>query len=97
MFIDRHDAPGITAEELAALHVLDLETQQRYGVEYHTYWFDPADGTVFCLAEGPSRTAVEEVHRASHGALASTIIEIDQNLPLNALFGSLPKHPPGTA
>jgi len=97
MFIDRHDAPGITAEELAALHVLDLETQQRYGVEYHTYWFDPADGTVFCLAEGPSRTAVEEVHRASHGALASTIIEIDQNLPLNALFGALPTHPPGTA
>src|SRR6476646_3295526 len=97
MFIDRHDATGVSPEELAAAHQLDLAIQEQYQVHYHTYWFDPANGAVFCLAEGPSQDAVEEVHRVAHGVPASLIIEIDQNAPLNAFFGTLPDHPPGTA
>jgi class 3 adenylate cyclase len=97
MFLDRHDLPGVTPEELAAAHTQDLATQDGHGVRYHTYWFDPDDGSVFCLAEGPSREAVEEVHRVAHGHLASTIIELDPAAPLNALFGGLPNHPAGTA
>jgi class 3 adenylate cyclase len=97
MFIDRHDAPGLSPEELAAAHQLDLAVQEQYRVQYHTYWFDPETGAVFCLAEGPSQQAVEEVHRVAHGQPASLIIEIDQNAPLNAFFGTLPNHPPGTS
>jgi class 3 adenylate cyclase len=96
MFIDRHDAAGVTPEELAAAHELDLAIQEQYRVQYHTYWFDPDNGAVFCLAEGPSREAVEEVHRVAHGMPASLIIEIDRFAPLNAFFGTLPNHPPGT-
>lgn len=97
MYIDRHDAPGVTPEELAEAHRLDVAVQDRHGVHYHTYWFDPVKGSVFCLAEGPSRIAVETVHRESHGLLASTILELDESTPLNQFFGSLPDHPVGAA
>jgi len=97
MFIDRHDAPGISAQELADAHALDVGVEHRHGVKYHTYWFDPDNGSIFCLAEGPSKDSVEAVHREAHGQLASTILELDANAPLNSLFGSLPLHPVGTA
>ena len=96
MYIDRHDAPGISPEEVAAAHQLDLAIEEQYGVRYHTYWFDPACGAVFCLAEGPTQQAVEAVHRQAHGEIASVIIEIDQTAPLNAFFGTLPSHSAGT-
>ena len=97
MYIDRHDgASGLTPEEVVASHELDLEIQGEYGVHYITYWFDPADDTVFCLAEGPSQEVVEEVHRRAHGQSAGNIIELDQEVPLNAFFGSVPNHPRGT-
>jgi len=97
MYIDRHDAPGVSPQELADAHVLDVEAQDKHGVRYHTYWFDPENGSVFCLAEGPSRQAVEAVHLEAHGLLASAVLELDANAPLNAFFGSLPTHPVGTA
>jgi class 3 adenylate cyclase len=96
MYIDRHDAPGVTPEELADAHMLDLAAQDKHGVRYHTYWFDPDNGSVFCLAEGPSRQAVEAVHQDAHGLLASAVVEIDPTAPLNAFFGALPAHPAGT-
>jgi class 3 adenylate cyclase len=96
MYLDRHDLPGISPEELAEAHRHDVAIQGGYGVSYHTYWFDPDSGSVFCLAEGPSREAVETVHREAHGQLASQIIELDPTAPLNDLFGALPQHPTGT-
>jgi class 3 adenylate cyclase len=96
MFIDRHDAPGLTPEEVAEAHERDVAVQERYGVVYRTYWFDPDNGSVFCLAEGPSREAVEDVHREAHDQTAYKVIEIDERAPLNEFFGSLPVHPPGT-
>jgi class 3 adenylate cyclase len=96
LYMDRHDAPGISPEELADLHTRDVEVQQRHRVHYHTYWFDPANGSVFCLAEGPTKQALEAVHQEAHGQLASTIVELDPNVPLNKLLGALPEFPPGT-
>jgi class 3 adenylate cyclase len=96
MYMDRHDAPGITPEEVAALHIQDVEVQEKHGVRYHTYWFDPANGSVFCLAEGPSKQAVDLVHQEAHGQLAGTIIELQQTVPLNQLLGALPQYPVGT-
>lgn len=97
MYMDRHDLPGITPEELADAHMRDVEAQERHGVRYHTYWFDPSNGSVFCLAEGPSKKAIETVHEEAHGQLASAILELDPTMPLNTLLGTLPMHPPGTA
>ena len=97
MFLDRHDLPGVSPEELAEAHRQDIAVQGVHDVRYHTYWFDPGSGSVFCLAEGPSKEAVEAVHRDAHGILASRVLELDPNVPLNALFGTVPEHPVGTA
>ena len=96
LFLDRHDAPGATAAEIAAAHALDLSVQDRHGVRYVTYWFDDAAGKVFCLAEGPDRAALETVHREAHGLVADDIIEVGDG-PINAFLGPLPQHPPGEA
>jgi class 3 adenylate cyclase len=85
----------MTAEELAEAHRLDTEVQEKYGVRYSTYWFDPDHGTVFCLAEGPSERAVVAVHEEAHGQLPSAVIELDPKAPLNAFLGPLPTHPVG--
>jgi len=96
LFMDRHDAPGVTPEELADLHMRDVEVQERHRVRYHTYWFDPANGSVFCLAEGPTKQALEAVHQEAHGQLAGTIVELDPNVPLNNFLGAQPEYPAGT-
>jgi class 3 adenylate cyclase len=97
MFMDRHQSIDLSPEELAAAHMLDLEAQDKYGVRYHTYWFDPERQSLFCLAEGATKDAIEAVHRDAHGVTADAIVEVDPNIPLNAMFGSLPAHPPGEA
>ncbi|HEX5614035.1 MAG TPA: nickel-binding protein [Acidimicrobiia bacterium] len=96
MFLDRHETQGLTPEDISEAHKRDVDIQEAYGVRYHTYWFDPDAGTVFCLAEGPTKEAVEAVHRDAHGGLATTILELDQDVPLNAMFGSMPMHRVGT-
>jgi class 3 adenylate cyclase len=96
LFLDRHDAPGATAMEIAAAHQLDLAVQDKYGVRYVTYWFDDGEATVFCLAEGPSRESLEAVHREAHGLVADNIIEVGAG-PINAFLGASPQHQPGEA
>jgi len=95
-FLDRHDISGITPEELAAAHVQDVQVQDQYNVRYATYWFDPSAGSIFCLAEGPSKEAVNAVHRDSHGLTASAIIEVEQG-SMQAFLGPAPVHSPGEA
>jgi len=96
LYMDRHDMPGVSAEEIAAAHAQDVGVQVAHGVRYLTYWFDPDSGSVFCLAEGPSKDAVGHVHREAHGAIASNIIEVEPG-PVHAFFGSVPEHPVGHA
>jgi class 3 adenylate cyclase len=96
LFLDRHHAQGATAADIASAHELDLEVQDRYGVRYITYWFDDSAGTVFCLAEGRDRAAVEAVHRDAHGLMADNVIEVGDG-PINAFLGDFPRHPPGEA
>jgi class 3 adenylate cyclase len=96
LFLDRHDVPGATAEDLASAHAADVGVEQNHGVRYLTYWFDAEAASVFCLAEGPSKQAVEDVHREAHGLLATTIIEVEPG-PIQAFLGALPAHPVGEA
>jgi class 3 adenylate cyclase len=96
LYMDRHHVPGASAEDVAAAHVQDLGVQSAHGVRYLTYWFDGDSAEVFCLAEGPSRDAVEQVHREAHGLIASSIIEVEPG-PIQSFFGTLPEHPAGEA
>jgi class 3 adenylate cyclase len=96
LFMDRHDVPGATAEDLAVAHAADVGVEHKHGVRYLTYWFDPDAGSVFCLAEGPDRDAVEDVHREAHGLLASTIVEVEPGT-VQSFFGPVPSRPVGEA
>jgi class 3 adenylate cyclase len=76
MFMDIHEAPGATADAVAAAHLADLDTQAKYGVEYHKYWLNEAQGKIFCLCTAPNADAAMTVHREAHGLVAQKIIEV---------------------
>ncbi|HEU4782034.1 MAG TPA: DUF4242 domain-containing protein [Ktedonobacterales bacterium] len=79
LYMDEHKhVEGLTAEAVAGAHKRDLETQSKYGVKYHKYWFDEGSGKVFCLVEAPSKEAAEAVHREAHGLLADEITEVKE-------------------
>ena len=79
--MDIHNLPeGTTAEDVAEAHAKDMETQRKYGVEYHKYWVNEKAGKVFCLCDAPNAEAAEHVHREAHGMLAEKIIEIQPEL-----------------
>lgn len=92
--MDRHDFTGLTATDAARMHLLDLETQGRFGVQFLTYWFDDQRQTAFCLAKAPSADAVEAVHRESHGAIPGHVIEVDART-VEGFMGAIVEHPPG--
>jgi hypothetical protein len=78
LFIDVHHdvGKGLTLDACDALHQKDLTLQDKYGVRFIKYWYDPATGKAFCLSEAPSKEAVLAVHHAAHGATADEIFEV---------------------
>jgi len=77
IFMDRHDVPGSTAEDVAEAHRKDVEIQDKYGVRYMTYWHDAERGTGFCLVDAPDAATAAHVHREAHGQIPSDIIPVD--------------------
>jgi len=76
LYMDIHELPGITPEQLAQAHSADLQIQKKYGVKYEKYWVNHKCGKVFCLIEAPSAAAAEKVHREAHGFVAEKILEV---------------------
>ena len=88
MYMDIHEIRGATAEDVAKAHSADVETQRKYGVEYHKYWFNESCGRIFCLCSAPSPEAAAAVHREAHGLLAAKIIEVAPEIAEGFLGGS---------
>lgn len=78
LFMDRHDLPGVTPEDAARAHTADVAVAGRYGVEFLSYWFDGAVGSVFCLARAQTPDAVQAVHAESHGMVANEVIPVSE-------------------
>jgi hypothetical protein len=77
LYMDVHDkVEGATVQDVADAHAKDLEIQGEHDVRYLKYWVNEETGRIFCLAEGPSRDAVDRVHRLSHGLAADEIFEV---------------------
>lgn len=85
LFMDRHDLPGITAERVAQMHVMDLGPAKRRGVHFLSYWFDAPRHAAFCLADAPSAEAMQAVHRESHGLVANEVISVSEDNVLQFL------------
>lgn len=81
--MDRHDAVDGSAEELAQAHLADLDAQEKYGVDFLTYWYDYRQQKAYCLVQAPSSEAAIQVHAEAHGNLPAEIIEVD----LDEVFG----------
>jgi class 3 adenylate cyclase len=95
MYMDRHEVEEVALADLYAVHLLDLQVQEKYHVRYLTYWVDQERGHVFCLVDAPTKEAAQAVHAEAHGLVGSEIIEVDQNTVADFL-GRL-NDPPGTS
>ncbi|MPZ72088.1 MAG: DUF4242 domain-containing protein [Nitriliruptorales bacterium] len=79
LFMDvHHKVEGLTAEAVAGAHKKDLETQDKYGVNYLRYWFDEGSGKVFCLVDAPDAEAAATVHREAHGLVADELTPVQE-------------------
>ena len=79
LFMDVHHLDGeVSAKDVAAAHQKDVETQEKYGVDYKNYWVDEKAGKIFCLVEAPTSEAAHTVHREAHGLVADEIYEVHQ-------------------
>jgi class 3 adenylate cyclase len=88
LYMDIHELPeGTTPEDIAKAHAKDMETQQKYGVEYRKYWVNESGKKLFCLVNAPNAEAAECVHREAHGMMAEKLIEIQPELAEGFLGG----------
>jgi len=85
LFMDRHDLPGVTAEQVAQAHLADLEMGAKFGVQFLAYWFDADQGEAFCLAKAPTGDSLTAVHQATHGLIPNEIISVSEDNVLRLL------------
>jgi len=83
--MDRHDIRGITAEQVAQAHLLDLAASPKHDVQFLSYWFDGANNAAFCLAKAPSPDEMQAVHRETHGLVSNEIIGVAEDNVLRFL------------
>ena len=85
LFMDRHDVPGVTAEQVAQAHLADLDMGAKFGVQFLAYWFDADQGEAFCLAKAPTGDSLTAVHKATHGSIPNEIISVSEDNVLRLL------------
>jgi class 3 adenylate cyclase len=85
LFMDRHEIPGVTAEQVAQAHMADLGMEARFGVQFLAYWFDADQGEAFCLAKAPTADSLTGVHKATHGLIPNEIISVSEDNVLRLL------------
>jgi DNA-binding CsgD family transcriptional regulator len=87
LFMCRHvtsrDRP---IKDITRNHDMDIRLQEQYGLNWLTYFVDSAAGRSFCLAEAPSKQAVQACHAAAHGDMPGyELIEVDWRTVLGFL------------
>ena len=80
LFMDVHKVDGgVSANDVAAAHMKDLETQGAYGVSYLRYWVSEDDGRIFCLVDAESAEDAVTVHREALGLVADDIFPVSEH------------------
>ena len=79
LFMDRHDVPGITAEQVAQAHQADIGAAARFGVNFLAYWFDAEHSEAFCLANASAAADLTAVHQETHGLIPNEIISVAED------------------
>lgn len=99
LYMDRHDLPGATAEQVAQAHAQDLGPAIEHGVQLLAYWFDADSQMAFCFAKASAPGDLEAVHRESHGLIPNEIITVSEDSVLRFLgnVGDPVDHADGTS
>src|SRR5207248_5861256 len=93
LYMDRHYVEGATRAAVAHAHELDLAVQEKYKVQFLTYWFDEARCTAFCLIVSPDKETLQKAHNEAHGLVPNEIIEVDPSI-VEAFLGRVSDPPP---
>lgn len=80
IFMDLHIGQGLTAEDVAHAHRMDLDLQGQFNCKCLTYWVDEERGNAYCLVNAPNKEAVIELHNNTHKSLPDEIIEVDERV-----------------
>jgi class 3 adenylate cyclase len=62
LYMDIHRFQDVTHDVVEKCHITDLEAAERFQARYLKYWYNQADGHVFCLIEAPTRDAAVACH-----------------------------------
>jgi class 3 adenylate cyclase len=85
LFMDRHDLPGATAEDIADAHAKDLMVAGKHDVQFLSYWVDVERGGTFCLARASAPDKLVAVHEEAHGLIPNEIIAVSEDAVLRFL------------
>ena len=80
MYIDVHHlGPGkVTAKDVEEAHKKDLSIQKKYGVTILKYWFDQANGDVYCLSTADNTESILKTHTDAHGLLPGEFYQVTE-------------------
>lgn len=92
LYMDLHEVPGATEEDLMKAHAADIAVQEQFGCTSLTYWVNKETGTANCLIEAPSAEQAEAMHRASHGLVATKMIEVRREV-VESFMGRIDQTP----
>ncbi len=87
LYMDRHDTPGATAEDVARAHARDVQLSAKHDVHFMSYWFDEESGGAYCFAKAPGKENLAAVHQESHGLVPNEIISVSEDDVLRFLGG----------
>jgi len=76
LYMDVHNVPGVSYDDVVEAHKKDLERQDAYNVIYKQFFVDELNGKIYCLVEAPDPEAANRVHSEAHGLLADEIHEV---------------------
>ena len=89
LYMDIHHKVDATPDDVQKAHLSDLEAQEKFGVKYLKYWFNPQAETICCLVHAPDPEAARKVHLEAHGLEADKIIEVQGEVVEAFLGGSV--------
>jgi hypothetical protein len=89
LYIDVHHmgAGKVKAEDVAAAHEKDLQTESKYGVHFIKYWVDETAGNVYCLSSSPDAESIRKTHAEAHGLLPDQIYTVKEGAEASAIDG----------
>ena len=79
-FIDvHHFGPAkVNLKDVEAAHQKDILVEKKYGVSFLKYWFDQANGDVYCLSSAKDEEAIRNTHADAHGLLPDEIYKVSE-------------------